>query len=130
MGRSPTAAEVTDAVIGRENLPEETLEKANMNDQSKVKSQIAWTHMYPVHSGHIDSSLRSLWRLTDKGQHEDLNTLDVALLFKGVQSSVKGPQDDGSPLKNSASVEATEFRLEAEESALLPVIKALSAEGF
>jgi restriction system protein len=130
MGGSATAAEVTDAVIEREDLPEELLEQTNKNGQSKVRNQIAWARMYLVHSGHIDSSLRGVWRLTDKGQHEDLKTLDVASLFKGVQSTFKGSQDEGSTLKSATSVEATESRLEAEETALLPVIKALSSEGF
>ena len=42
MGGSATAAEVTDAVIERENLPEELLEQTNKNGQSKVRNQIAW----------------------------------------------------------------------------------------
>lgn len=130
MGGSATAAEVTDAVIEREELPEELLEQTNKNGQSKVRNQIAWARMYLVHSGHIDSSLRGVWRLTDKGQHEDLKALDVASLFKGVQSTFKGSQDEGFTPKSAASVEATESRLEAEETALLPVIKALSSEGF
>jgi restriction system protein len=130
MGGSATAAEVTDAVIEREDLPEELLEQTNKNGQSKVRNMIAWARMYLVHSGHIDSSLRGVWRLTDKGQHEDLKTLNVASLFKGVQSTFKGSQDEDSTPKSAASVDATESRLEAEETALLPVIKALSSEGF
>lgn len=130
MDWSATAAEVTDAVIESEDLPEELLEQTNKNGQSRVCNQIAWARMYLVHSGHIDTSLRGGWRLTDKGQHEDLKSLNVASLFKGVQSTFKWSQDNGSPPKRGASVEATEIRLEAEESALLPVIKALSSEGF
>lgn len=130
MGGSATAAEVTDAVIEREELPEELLEQTNKNGQSKVRNQIAWARMYLVHSGHIDSSLRGVWRLTEKGQQEDLRSLDIASLFKGVQSTFKGSQDEVSSPKSTASVEAAEIRLEAEETALLPVIKALSPEGF
>jgi hypothetical protein len=35
-------------------------------------------------------------------QHEDLKALDVASLFKGVQSTFKGPQDEGSTPKSAA----------------------------
>ena len=83
-----------------------------------------------LHSGHLDSSLRGVWRLTEKGQHENLESLDVSALFKGVQSSFKSSQDEGSSQKNTATVEATEIRLESDETALLPVIKGLSAERF
>ena len=130
MGGSATAAEVTDAVIEREDLPEELLEQINKNGQSKVRNQIAWARMYLVHSGHIDSSLRGVWRLTDKGQQENVESLDVASLFKGVQNTFKASQEENSSQKNTSSVEATELRLESEETALLPVIKALGPEGF
>ena len=130
MGGSATAAEVTDAVIEREDLPEELLEQTNKNGQSKVRNQIALARMYLVHSGHIDSSLRGVWRLTDKGQQENVESLDVASLFKGVQNTFKASQEENSSQKNTSSVEATELRLESEETALLPVIKALGPEGF
>ena len=130
MGGSATAAEVTDAVIERERLPEELLEQTNKNGQSKVKNQIAWARMYLVHSGHIDSSVRGVWRLTDKGQHEDLAQLNVSTLFKGVQETFKPNSSDEVLGKAGTTVEAAEIKLEAEETVLLPVIKSLSPEGF
>jgi restriction system protein len=130
MGGSATAAEVTDAVIEREDLPEKLLEQTNKNGQSKVRNQIAWARMYLVHSGHIDSSTRGVWRLTDKGQHEDLARLNVSSLFKGVQSAFKANSEELAPTKPTESVEEAESRFEAEETALLPVIKSLSPEGF
>jgi restriction system protein len=130
MGGSATAAEVTDAVIEREDLPEELLEQTNKNGQSKIRNQIAWARMYLVHSGHIDSSIRGVWRLTEKGQHEDTESLNVASLFKGVQSTFKTNSEDVKPAKPIESVEEAESRLESEETALLPVIKSLSPEGF
>lgn len=130
MGGSATAAEVTDGVIEREALPDELLEQTNKDGQSKVRNQIAWARMYLVHSGHIDSSTRGVWRLTEKGQHEELSRLDVSSLFKGVQSSFKlGSEEKATPKERSA-LEAAESKFEAEETALLPVIRALSPEGF
>ena len=130
MGGSATAAEVTDAVIEREDLPEELLEQTNKNGQSKVRNQIAWARMYLVHSGHIDSSTRGVWRLTDKGQHEDLAKLNVSSLFKGVQSAFKANAEDLAPTKPTESVEEAESRFEAEETALLPVIKSGSIRSL
>jgi len=97
MGGSATAAEVTDAVIEREDLSEELLEQTNKNGQSKVRNQIAWARMYLVHSGHIDSSIRGVWILTEKGQHEDIESINVASLFKGVQSTFKANSEDVKP---------------------------------
>lgn len=130
MGGSATAAEVTDAVIEREKLPEDLLEQTNKNGQSKVRNQIAWARMYLVRSGHIDASVRGVWRLTEKGRHEDLARLNVASLFKGVQSAFKLGAQENPSVRISESVGAAESKLEAEQTALLPVIKALSPEGF
>jgi restriction system protein len=86
--------------------------------------------MYLVYSGHIDSSVRGVWRLTDKGQHENLEQLNVSQLFKGVQGTFKSTSEEGEQCKAIGSVEAAEIKLEAEETNLLPVIKSLSPEGF
>jgi len=130
MGGSATAAEVTDAVIEHEHLPEELLAQTNKNGQSKVRNQIAWARMYLVHSGHLDSSTRGLWRLTEKGQQEDLGRLDVASLFKNVRSQFKAGSEQGVSERGLDSEETAEVGLEAGQTALLPVIQSLSPEGF
>ena len=130
MGGSATAAEVTDAVIERERLPEELLEQTNKNGQSKVKNQIAWARMYLVHSGHIDSSVRGVWRLTDKGQHEDLAQLNVSTLFKGVQETFKPNSSDEVSDKVGTTVEAAEIKLEAEETFSCQSSKALAPKAL
>lgn len=129
-GGSASSYEATDAVIEREKVPESELEKTNKNGQSKVRNQIAWARMYLVYSGHIDSSARGVWRLTEKGMQEDLAKLNVNELFKAVhlaQKSEKGSEGSG---KASSEVEVEEKILEAEETQLLPVLKSLAPEGF
>lgn len=129
-GGSASSYEATDAVIEREKVPEAELEKTNKNGQSKVRNQIAWARMYLVYSGHIDSSARGVWRLTEKGMQEDLAKLNVNELFKAVylaQKSEKGSEGAG---KASSEVEVEEKILEAEETQLLPVLKSLAPEGF
>jgi restriction system protein len=103
MGGSATAAEVTDAVIERENLPEALLEQTNKNGQSKVRNQIAWARMYLVHAGYIDSSVRGVWRLTEKGQQEDMAQLNAASLCRDVQSSFKSGLDGQASALESSS---------------------------
>lgn len=132
MGGSAAAYEATDAVIEREKIPEKELEKTNKNGGSNVRNAIAWARLYLVYSGHIDSSARGVWRLTEKGLQEDLTKLDPVELYKSVQRSRK--EDSGStPSSKSTTqseVDLEEKILESEETRLLPVLNSLSPEGF
>lgn len=129
-GGSASSYEATDAVIEREKVPESELEKTNKNGQSKVRNQIAWARMYLVYSGHIDSSARGVWRLTEKGIQEDLSKLNVNELFKAAHLASKSEVSGEPSGRVGGEVEAEEKILEAEETQLLPVLKSLSPEGF
>jgi len=134
MGGSAAAYEATDAVIEREKIPEKELEKTNKNGGSNVRNAIAWARLYLVHSGHIDSSARGVWRLTEKGLQEDLSKLNPVELFKAIQRSRKeqggSTASDKSSFSSEAEVDVEEKIFEAEETRLLPILKLLSPEGF
>lgn len=130
MGGSASSYEATDAVIERENIPEKELEKTNKNGQSNVRNAIAWARLYLGYSGHIDSSARGVWRLTEKGLQDDLSKLSPVDLFKSVQRSRKTEKNSEPASKATTEIEVEEKILESEETQLLPVLKSLSPEGF
>ncbi len=131
LGGSALAYEATDAVIEREKIPEKELEKTNKNGGSNVRNAIAWARLYLVHSGHIDSAARGVWRLTERGLKEDLSKLNPVELFKSVQRSKKNEgSSNASKASTEAEVDVEEKILAAEETRLLPVLKSLSAGGF
>lgn len=132
MGGSAAAYEATDAVIEREKIQEKELEKTNKNGGSNVRNAIAWARQYLVYSGHIDSSARGVWRLTEKGLQEDLSKLNPVDLFRSVQRSRKSDSTNTASPKAStdSEVEVEEKIFEAEETRLLPVLKSLRPEGF
>lgn len=130
MGGSASSAEATDAVIEQEKISEEELAKTNKNGQSNVRNSIAWARMYLVYSGHIDSSSRGVWRLTEKGLNENLAKINPVQLFKSVQEGQKskaGVQLSGNEPMN-AEIEDAGFA--SQETGLLPVLMSLSPEGF
>lgn len=129
-GGSASSSEATDAVIERENVSEIELEKTNKNGQSKVRNQIAWARMYLVYSGYLDSSVRGVWRLTEKGLLEDLSQLSPTDLFKSVHLSFKSDKSSAPPCKSVNEVEFEEKIFESEETQILPTLKKLSPEGF
>ena len=130
MGGSASAAEATDSVIERENVSEAELEKTLKNGHSRVRNQIAWARMYLVYSGHIDSSARGVWRLTEKGQQENLSKINPSELFTAARVAIGNLKPDQPTAKTVGTVDADEKLLESEESLLLPVLKSLSPEGF
>lgn len=132
MGGSAAAYEAIDAVIERENVPEKELAKTNKSGGSNVRNAIHWARLYLVHSGHIDSSSRGVWSLTEKGLQEDLAKLDRFELFKSVQRSRRQDAGNATSSKQAtdAELEGEESILEMEETRLLPVLKSLSPGGF
>ena len=130
MGGSASSSEATDSVIESERIPESELEKTLKNGQSRVRNQIAWARMYLVYSGHIDSSARGIWTLTEKGLTEDLSRIQPVDLFKSAHAGLKTNKSDngGEPRSNQSGVD--DNASPDGEPQLLPVLKALSPAGF
>jgi restriction system protein len=130
MGGSASSAEATDAVIEREKISEEELAKINKNGQSNVRNSIAWARMYLVYSGHIDSSSRGVWRLTEKGLNENLAKINPVQLFKSVQEGQKSKAGVQLSGNEPMTAESEDAGFASQETGLLPVLMSLSPEGF
>lgn len=130
MGGSASAYEATDAVILREKVPESELEKVNKNGQSRIRNQIAWARMYLVYAQLIDASSRGVWSLTEKGLKEDLARLNPVELARAVNVSLRADKPSGDSGKPTADPDTEEKPVEVHEAELLPVLKALSPDGF
>lgn len=130
MGGSASSSEATDAVIDRERVPESELEKTLKNGQSRVRNQIAWARMYLVYSGHIDSSARGIWSLTEKGLTDDLSRLQPGDLLKSANAIIRSDKSDDMDQPASAEARIDESELPENDPQLLPILKSLSPEGF
>jgi restriction system protein len=130
MGGSAAAYEATDAVIEKEKISEKELEKTNKNGGSNVRNAIAWSRQYLVYSGYIDSSARGIWTLTEKGLNEDLSKLNPLNLFDEIQQSRKITSTSLESDQIESDSKADEKILESSETALLPMLKSLTPNGF
>jgi restriction system protein len=121
MGGSASSAEATDAVIEREKISEAELEKTLKSGQSRIRNQIAWARMYLVNSGHLDSSTRGVWRLTERGLNEDLTKFNRVAFFKNIHSLMSSDKHDETGNVSANEIEAIEVKekiLELEEPKL------------
>lgn len=127
MGGAGVASEVIESVIERMKIPEFEVEKTIASGQSRVKNRIQWAKMYLNKAGHIDSSTRGTWKLTEKGLSAVLSEKEIYDLFKVVHSTFAVKEE-----KQTAKINEEEISTDEEEHThnLLEIIQGLSASGF
>jgi restriction system protein len=130
-GGSGTAAEIIDKTIEKMKISEKEQEATNKNGQSRVRNQVNWARQYLVWAGHLDSSKRGIWSLTEKGMSLDLALFDVLGTFKQAQKVVKVEQRPKGQLEPFED-EAVEHEIEPQDhrAKLLNLIKSLPSGGF
>jgi len=131
-GGSGTTSEVIDRAIELLGIPESEQEAVLKNGQSRIRNQVQWARFYLVRAGYLDSSLRGIWNLTEKGAQTDLSTFNAYDVFqlvqKGVQAEKKKKKELQEPFideDDESSVEALDYKSE-----LLALIKSLPPSGF
>lgn len=137
LGDSGTAAEVTDRVIVRLDIPESKQDDLLANGQSRVRNQIAWARFYLAKAGLVDASQHGIWSLTAGGRKANLDAEAVYTLFREVQKQFPrkakpegGPGTDGGTDGDDDEPDSPEGGVEDYRTELLAVLRALPADGF
>ena len=77
LGGSASPDEASSKVAELEKVSEEILNQTISSGASRFHNQVCWARQYLVWEGYIDSSIRGIWKLTEKGQNAVL-TFDSA----------------------------------------------------
>ena len=137
LGGSGRSSEVSDMVIEKLNISDGELEDTLQSGGSRIKNQIHWARMVLVKIGHIDSSQRGVWSLTEKGLSTDLSRENLMFIYKNRKKWVgaKQPQPKKEkPIKDILSqlekdddglADSADYQTE-----LLNILKSLSPAGF
>jgi len=133
LGGSGKPSEVTDIIIEKLKIPEKEVEEILKSGVSRVRNQIAWTRMYLVKSGFLDSSKRGVWSLTEKGFQANLTDEDVYNCFQEIRNTLSQkneilkPKEAGHTEDDDQEdvLEFIDYRTE-----LLNTFKGLSPDGF
>lgn len=128
LGDSGTPTEVTDLVIEKLNVSEEEQNITNKNGQSRIKNRIAWARFYLAKGGFLDSSIKGVWSLTDKGKNSELSHEDIFAMFKVEHSKFKAKKSKTEESDDDQDIDVVEGRDYRDE--LLDTLKSLSPEGF
>ena len=131
LGGSGRPSEVTDLVIERLQIPDEIVAETIKSGPSRVKNQIAWARMYLVKNSFLDSSIRGVWSLTEKGLKSNLTAEEVQHLFyqknksRSKKKTNKSDKDNSSKNDEQEIIECIDYQTE-----LLKTLQELPPDGF
>jgi restriction system protein len=85
LGGSARPAEVRDQIAVAQQVSDEERSVLLDGGTPRFDNSVAWARFYLVRAGYIDSSLRGVWALTEKGRNlSDLTHEQALELFKGI----------------------------------------------
>ncbi|MFZ6028057.1 MAG: restriction endonuclease [Chloroflexota bacterium] len=84
LGGSGQPTEVKELIAERLNITEGEQEQQIASGASRFSKNVDWARFYLAKAGYIDSSMRGVWSLTEKGRNTKLTTQDALILFQDV----------------------------------------------
>lgn len=131
LGGSAKASEAKAAVAEHLNLSDSVLDDSMESGQSRFANQVSWARFYLARAGHIDSSKRGVWALTEKGRSsKTLPDDQIEYLIQNVlakwgkrsaESETSAVDESDGPFGDSFGTHRT---------TLLRILKNLSPSGF
>ena len=73
LGGSGTPAEVADKIAEMLNISEAEQNRVTVSGGARFSNQVAWARFYLAKEGHLDSSQRGVWHLTERGKRTKLD---------------------------------------------------------
>lgn len=87
LGGSARPAEVKEQIIKQGKLAADYLGETHpKSKESKFGNDVDWARFYLVRSGHLDSSKRGVWSVTEKGRAAAIDNAEAAKIIRGVDA--------------------------------------------
>ncbi len=119
LGGSGRPDEVKDKIIERLKLSESELSELTGSGVPRFSNRVDWARYYLVSAGYIDSSVRGVWKLTEKGrQSPEINRDEALSIFKAVRQQLAGEKP--TPTAEAQEGTAVEDDSKAKEESLPP----------
>ena len=129
LGGSGRPEEVEDVIADQLGLSEENRNEQIPSGQSRFSNKVNWARFYLVKAGLIDSSIRGVWSLTEKGRATILTSDQAFDLFNQIHKQFaiekKKTKTEKTVEEDVSSPENVDHR-----SSLLNILQGLSGEGF
>jgi restriction system protein len=129
LGGSGRPEEVEEVIAEQLGLNEADRNEQIPSGQSRFSNKVNWARFYLVKAGLIDSSIRGVWSLTEKGRTTVLTPDQAFQLFNQIHRQFalekKKAKTEKSIEEDVSSPESVDHR-----SSLLNILQGLSGEGF
>ena len=129
--------EASDWIAEKESIPLATRDALLGSGEERFHNQVQFARQYLVWEGLIDGSKRGIWSLTERGLQTHLTEDDSRAVFlkwvkfwADARSASHGKGQDKKSVKPTNEASDLAEADEINESALLNVLKALTATGF
>jgi restriction system protein len=135
LGGSGTPDEATDKVAELCAVSESQQNELTESGQIRFRNQVAWARFYLKREGLLDSSVRGVWRLTEKGQATHLDVAQAQAIFRRqvkVDAAARKQKENDQPAGPEVDTpEEAGISLAVDyRDRLLATIQALSSGGF
>jgi restriction system protein len=134
LGGSGRPSEVEPLIVDALGVTDDELNEVTKNGQSRFRNQVAWARFYLVKAGLVESSVRGVWNLTEKGLQSDLSQESALLLFKEVHKAFakNGAESDAADEDDVAGQSPPEDAapIAGYRDELLSILKNLPPAGF
>lgn len=81
LGGSATPQEASKYIAEKLRISEEKLNEVTKTGADKFHNQVCWARQYLVWEGHIDASMRGIWKLTKSGENMNIDVNEARLIF-------------------------------------------------
>lgn len=132
LGGSGRPAEVKDIIAEKLNVSDIEQEDLTKSGVPRFSNQIDWARFYLARAGYIDSSVRGVWSLSEKGrQTESIDRKTAIGIFKQVREEMSVEQSGIEPKPHaSADTESQVPETGDYQTELMAVLQSLPAPGF
>ena len=132
LGGSARPTEVKDIIIEKLQISDDEQNERTASGVARFSNKVHWARFYLVQAGYLDSSVRGVWSLTEKGrQVTTINQKQALDIFQQVRQEMK--QEKAAEVSDSHDQSEEENDVPEPEdyrTELLKVLQAISPNGF
>ncbi len=131
LGGSARPAEVRDIIVEQLKISDAEQSQTLTSGESRFNNQVAWARFYLVKADYIDSSVRGVWSLTEKGREANLTQEQAVSLFKRIHQEFQDEESVSvSPTQSVIPQEAPAPDEDNYRSQLMTLLLEIPPEGF
>lgn len=130
LGGSGRPVEVEDVIAEQQSLSEDDRNEQISSGQSRFSNKVNWARFYLVRAGLIDSSIRGVWSLTEKGRTTQMTREQAVELFNTIHKQFTVERKKSKPTKIATEEENASPEPVDHRSALMSTFLELPPDGF